>query len=138
MADLVVNGEQYRTGKLTAFQQFHIARRLAPVFFALGGVRGRVEQAAQVTDAPDVDTLLEAFEPLAEAVSQLSDADSEYVLKACFLVGAKQQGPAWAPLLAPNGALMFQDMDLKTMMQIVITTVQENLGGFFPGAQQPT
>ncbi len=132
MADLQIGTETYRTGKLDALKQFHVARRLAPVFFALGEARTNM---AALTN-PDEGGLLGSFKPVAEAMAGLSDADSEYVLKACLFVCEWQQGNGWQRVMASNGALMNKDLNLQGMMQLTVAVIQENLGSFFPEAQQ--
>lgn len=132
MKEIPIGSDFYRVGTLDAFKQFHVARRLASVFFALGSVKSKMSALA----SPDEDSLLGAFEPVAQALGGLSNEDSEYVLKTCLTVVQKKQGDAWANVMASNGALMFQDLDMKTMMQLVVAVIQENMGSFFPEAQQ--
>lgn len=120
--DFEINDQQYRSGKLNARQQFHVARRLAPV---LGGLAGAVQGGDK-----DFGKLLQ---PITEAIAGISDADSDYILDTCLSVVKRQQGTAWAAVFV-NGAQMFDDIDLGALLQIAAKVIQENLGGFFQGS----
>ena len=39
----------------------------------------------------------------------------------------------WSPMMI-KGALMFQDLQLPALLQLVGAVIQENLGSFFPAA----
>jgi hypothetical protein len=120
--DFEINGQQYRSGKLNARQQFHVARRLAPV---LGGLA-----TASQGNTEDFATFLQ---PIADAIAGMSDADCDYVLDNCLAVVKRQQGSAWANIFV-NKAQMFEDIDMGVMLQIASKVITENLGGFFQGS----
>jgi hypothetical protein len=116
-----IKGQQYRSGKLDAFKQFHVSRRLAPV---LSGM-------ASLAESPQTD-FTELLQPVAEAIAHMPDSDCDYILQTCLSVVQRQQGNAWANVYAPNTkALMFDDVDLSTMLQIAVKVIQDNLAGFF-------
>lgn len=117
-----INGQQYRSAKLNARQQFHVARRLAPVF-------GGLAEASQGA-SPDFAHFLQ---PIADAIAGMSDADCDYILDTCLGVVQRQQGSAWAQILV-NKAQMFDDIDLGVMLQLASKVITENLGGFFQGS----
>jgi hypothetical protein len=120
--ETTIKGNNYRTGRLSAMQQFHVARRVAPALTglvcALGG-SGTQEDFAK------------SLGPLANAVAQMPDADAEYVLGTCLAVVSRQTDPTtWAPIWR-EGRLVFDDIDLKTMMQLAAKVIQDNLGNIF-------
>jgi hypothetical protein len=118
-----IAGNTYRAGKLDAFKQFHVSRRLAPVLGGLAMVAGGEQ-----------DRLSALLQPITEAVARMSDTDCDYILQTCLGVVQRQQGSTWAPVFAAGrGALMFEDIDLSAMMQIAVKVIQDNLGGFFQG-----
>lgn len=147
--EVTIKGAEYKIRKLTPFQQFHVARRLAPALWALGGAAATVVKAAEqvqngkaVEDVPADDPtngMLTAFGPVAEAFASMSDADSEYILSTCLSVVLRKQGSGWAEV-APKGAqghLAFEDITLPTMIELALEVIKENLGNFFdvlPGA----
>lgn len=135
--ELPIEGETYRIGKLDAFKQFHITRRLAPILFALGQGMSSLapekqvtEGAEQVVQAGAEEAIFKAFRPIADVLAKMSDEDTEYVLAQCLNVCSKQQGSGWAPVRVA-GRLMFEDMSMQVMMRLTVATIQENLGNFF-------
>lgn len=137
-----LKGHQYQSGKLDAFKQFHVARRLAPLLSGVGAaLKGNGEQpkqgdgeaaaAAQKADFSDF------LEPMADALAHMPDADCDYILFTCLAVVQRQQGNGWAKVLAQGSrSLMFDDIDMGEMIGITMKVIQENIGGFFsaPGA----
>jgi hypothetical protein len=125
-------GNAYRFGRLTAMQQFHVARRLAPVITRMAEVKfdqlGAGEEGQR-----DVSGMLKLMQPLADALGQLSDADSEYVINACMAVVQRKQGEAWAFVWNKGaGRAMFDDIDLPVLLQLTVRVLMENLSGFMP------
>ncbi|MFM0044125.1 phage tail assembly chaperone [Paraburkholderia sediminicola] len=117
-----VGGHQYRIGRIDARKQFHVARRLAPLLAGMGGAPDRGEGFAAFLG------------PLSDALSGMSDEDVDYVLDACLGVCHRIQPSGHpAPVMTRSG-LMFEDIDMGQMIQLAIKVIQENLGGFFPGA----
>jgi hypothetical protein len=139
VADVEISGINFRIGKLNAFQQFHIVRRIAPLLSGLGETfaRAPAPPAAEGEEAPpEADEsnpeLWSALGPVADALAKMTDADTEYVLKLCLGVCQRQQdGGLWSRVVGPSGQTMFDDIDLGVMMQLVFAVVQENLSGFF-------
>lgn len=131
--ELTLGSAEYSTRKLSAIQQFHVARRLAPLLWALG--EGLVQALSSGKSEISVDGVdangLFALKNVADMVAQMSDADSEYVLNTCLSVVRRKQSGGWANIQASGGGLMFDDIDLQTMMQLAVTVIKENLGNFF-------
>lgn len=117
--DMQIGGQEYQSGKLDAKRQFHVSRRLAPVFTAM-------------TEVANGD---ESMSPLLSAISKMSDEDCDYVINACLAVVKRRQNNGWSNVLNAQGGLMFDDIDLPVMLQIVSQVIQENLSGFFAASQ---
>jgi hypothetical protein len=73
--------------------------------------------------------------PIAQAVADMSTEDSEWCLKTCLQAVSVWNGRNYTPLTTPNGQLMFEDMEMSTMIQLAFTVIQDNLGSFFPVPQ---
>lgn len=114
-----VKGQAYRAGRLDAKRQFHVTRRLAPLLAAAGG------SLEQIKTDP-----FSLFAPLAQGIASLPDADADFVIDTCLGVVQRKQGKSWAPVTSPGG-LMFEDIGMAEMLQIVGKVLAENLGGFF-------
>lgn len=135
--EIEISGQRYTVGKMDAFKQYHVARKLAPALFALGGVAAGLKNLPKddsgkldITD----DKAMIVFGPVAQALAGMSEDDSNSVLRACLGVCSRAQGAGWAKVLAPGETLklMFEDIDLSVMFQLAMTVIQENLGNFFP------
>lgn len=119
--DFELNGQTYRAGTIDARTQFHIVRRLAPVFGELvPAMRGGAKDG------------LDALPAIAGALAKLSDADADYcifgLLKA---VTRKQaQGLGWGPV-SVGETLMYDDITMSLMLQLAWQTFSVNLSGFF-------
>jgi len=115
--DFTINGSDYRSGKLDAKKQFHLARRLGPVLAKLPGV-------------PES----EIFAAVAEEIADMSDEQCDYILDTCMAVVKRQQGDAWAPIFnARAGVMQFDDIDMPAMLTIARYVIEENLASFFGG-----
>jgi len=113
-----LNGETYKFGKMPVKVQFHVARRLAPLLAGMSG--GSAAGFMGILGS------------MAEALSRMTDEDTDYVLDKCMTVCHRKQGERWAPMTNSAGHLMFQDIDLQTMMRLAVGAIQYNLGAFFP------
>jgi hypothetical protein len=132
MEELELGGTWYRTGKLDAFKQFHLFRKLMPLFSGMG-------ETAAVRIAREAGANNEVLNwaglgPIAQAVAEMSQADSEFIIKTCLTV-CQRKNPTgqWVRVTTPQGDLMFEDIDLQVMLQLSFSVIQDNLAPFFPG-----
>lgn len=106
-----------------AREQFHVVRRLGPAimgFLATGVTGGGIAGA---------------IGPIIDHLSKMSDEDSDYVLDHCLnVVQRSQPNNEWVKVRAPNGSLMFNDIELPQLINLTRAVLTENLRGFFPGA----
>lgn len=127
-----IGENQFRAGKLDAFKQLHVSRRIAPIIPTLIPVFVKVARDGGVTQ--DIEGFAAVLEPFAEGLAGMSDADTEYVFGTCISVVKRQVGANWTPVWnAQANVCMFDDLDLGDMIQIVIKVVQDSLGGFIQG-----
>lgn len=129
-----VAGNSYKARKMPAMTQFHVARRLAPILGALMEAVPASAMDGKTVDLAKIDGL-KMMEPIAQVISTMSDADSEYILNACLEACDRQQpGDAgWGPVKAKGSkAPQYSDIDMPAMLQIAWKVIQENLGAFFP------
>jgi Phage tail assembly chaperone protein, TAC len=138
--ELEIKGETYRTGRLNAFQQFHVARKLAPAVFALGKSAGKLKPLVEAMQKKNetgsfegLDTIIELVQPMVEALGEMKEEDVDYVLKTCMTVCERKQGAAWARTVSANGRFMFEDVELPELIQLTVAVVRENLANFFTG-----
>jgi hypothetical protein len=126
-----INGRQFRTGKLSAFRQFHLMRKLLPLFSGMG--ESFAEMPGNVITGEG--QFWHSLGPVAQAIADMSDQDSEWIIKTCLSVVSVFNGRSWVALTTEQGDLMFNDIDMQVMLQLSFQVVQENLGSFFPAPQ---
>lgn len=130
MVEFEIGGNNYRAAKLNAFQQLHVSRKL-------GGVLPKIVPALlAVTEenGTDVASLLTAFEPAAEALAAMPEADVDFVFHTCLSVVSRQQGPAWSAIWNQQGKILqFSDIELPQMTEIVFKVLQDSLGPIMAG-----
>lgn len=132
MTELTINGIVYRTGRMSALDQFHVGRRLAPVIARIGALNETSASDNGVdngsTNSADDGRL---FTTLTEAVSSMSDDECNYVIRKCMAVVARQQGDRYAPVWNRQAdRFQFDDIDMPSMLQLTIAVIQDNLSGF--------
>lgn len=121
MEEILSGGHQYvLTGKLDAFAQLHIARKLGP---AVPIVQGLVATANAAKDKSLLTVLM---------LAQIGDMDTEHVIHKCLsVVGRRQEGGKVARVQNSDGGLMFDDISMQTLLDLTVAVIEENLGDFF-------
>lgn len=111
--------EQYQiTGKLNAFDQLNVARKLSPALPIVDGLV-RVENAGK-----DMGILVVYI------LSQLSDKDSAYVVEKCLSVVARKQLDGSLSKVMKDSVLLFDDISMKDILDIAAMVIEGNLGDF--------
>lgn len=154
--EVSVGGHTYAVDKLNAYRQFHVARRLAPAVWALARSAGDVVKAAIPEGVPvTFDNVLKGLKgledgalmgavvaaagPMVDVFAHMSDADAQYVLDECLSVCSRQveNGEGWQRVHVPGSGLMFNDVTMPEMLQLVVAAVRHNLGNFMPAPATP-
>lgn len=126
-----IKGVNYRASKLSVFDQLKVSRKLLPV---LAGMLGNFQSIKTATQGGDVYKALETALPkIADSLAEMSEEDTNAIIFPCLSVVARQNGKVWAPVMSQN-ELMFDDIDLMSMLQIVGRVVGDSLGNFLPAA----
>lgn len=114
MTEFTLNGETYQARKLPALDQFHLGRRLAHVLSFLAAQEDRTK-------------LAEAFPRAFTALSvHISQEDMDAVVKTCWGAVQRRQPTGWVPV-APNGVLMFADIDdMRSMLTVIWQVLNAN------------
>jgi hypothetical protein len=142
MAEPTINDIRYMTGRMNAFDQLHVARRIAPVLTGLGSVMASLMGGGNQINGTvpgggeDVSNVsfYTSLGPLSEAVSKMSDQDVNYVIRKCLSAVRKYNGERWVPVLSTSGELMFEnEMDMSVLLQLTMEVLSENIGPFLRG-----
>lgn len=124
-----IKGVQYRTAKLSVFDQLKVSRKLLPV---LAGMLADFQSIKAAAEGGDVYKAMEAALPkIADSLAGMSEEDTNAIIFPCLSVVSRQNGKGWSPVMA-QGTLMFDDIDLMSMLQMVGRVVGDSLGNFLP------
>lgn len=128
--EITIKDKQYRIAKLSVFEQLKVSRKLLPV---LAGLVSDFRNIQSKLSVKDTEGAMESILPkIADAVSNLSDADVDAILFPCLQVVARQHGKGWVPV-CQQGTMAFDDIDLFVMLQLVARVVADSLGNFLHG-----
>lgn len=129
MIDIPIGEHLYRIGRLNAMQQWHVARRWMPVAIAMGS--GVMNAAEAADDAAAGDALITVLGAMTDALAKMSDADSDFVINTCLGVCQIKQGEQYAPVRSAAGGIMFDFIDVSTLMRLTMAVIKEHRLGDF-------
>lgn len=135
-----LGGRKFKLGRMDAFKQFHIARRVAPLLSdlvpVLGGFANQKKPVEKMSEQEKLDMVAKFASPIMAALSKLSDEDSDKVLKGLLAsVEMQQDSGNWAYIVRDN-VVMINDLDLPVMLQVAGRAFMFNIGGFFSALPQ--
>lgn len=132
MMEFMIGDKNFVAGKLDAFKQLHVSRRIAPIIPTLVPIFVKLAKDGSMKD---LSGLAELLTPFAEGLAGMSDESSEYVISTCLSVVKRQAaGGNWSPVWSQSAkACMFDDMDLGDLIQICVKVIQDSLGPFIRG-----
>lgn len=141
--DFEIGGRKFRLGKMDAFRQFHVVRRIGPILSDLlpalkDGVKN--PDLSNLSESEKLDGIAKFVTPIMSGLSRLSDADAELVLYS--LLGSVEMQQAlsgnWMHIATKgaNPILMVQDLELPVLLQIAGRAFVHNLAGFFSALPQ--
>lgn len=122
-----INGHRYAIGKMDAFQQFHVSRKLAPILAPLVAV-------LQLRATGDKNAFLAmTMGPFASILANMPNDDWDFILNTCLSVTQRKSPEGiWQRVQVQGGSgIMFDDMGLEEIVGLTLSTIQENLGDFF-------
>ncbi len=76
--------------------------------------------------------LASSFSPLADALASMSKENSDFIIYTCLSSVSMKNGNDWAKLCRGE-QIMFDDLELATIYQIVLKVLRYNLGNFITG-----
>lgn len=137
---------QFRVKKLSAFEQLHLSRKIAPLLPPLAPLIIKMTEEAKKEDdgakrepfSISVLTFAKLAGPFADALASMKDQDAEQVFTMTLSSVEIQTDEArnvWIPLWIA-GAKMASDKDLNDaamLLPIVVKVIVHNLGNFIDG-----
>ena len=129
--EIELGGHQYRIGKLTAMQQFHVTRRIAPLLPNLASIFVGLQNESASTDFTH---LAHLAQPFMQAIAAMNDSEAEQLIGLCLTAVKRQHAQGWQDVWnRKQNVCMFDDIDLGVMLPLVVRVITENLGGFING-----
>lgn len=127
-----VAGYKYRIGAIPARNQFHVARKVAPMMRAMAAGALAPKAAGAPTEGPSA--WLAMFAPLVDMISSMPHADADFIIDECLRVAERwdEKASRFCQVMANNGRFLYADITMEVMMRLTIETLEENLGSFFP------
>lgn len=121
--EVTVGTHTYQIGKLDAFAQLHVMRRMAPLLTGLQSISELQLDSALPT--------------ILKSLAEMEDADVEYIMTKCLAV-VRRKVPGGTHTLVPvwNAQAkrpQFDDLELAQLLQLVGQVIMGNLGGFLGG-----
>jgi hypothetical protein len=141
-----LDGRKFRVKKLSAFDQLHLSRKVAPLLPPLAPLILKISENAKKEAGGKIKSLLstdilsfaELAEPFAGALADMKDQHAEQVFTLTLTsveIQTNAAPPVWMPLWIP-GSKMASEMDLNDaakLLPIVVRVIIHNLGNFMDG-----
>jgi hypothetical protein len=115
-----IDGKTFQIGKLDVLAQLHVSRRVLPL----------LKPMAEAWKTSETANLLDIVMAVSEDFSTLPDETLNYVIFKCMAVVRLQQGERFAPIVR-NDKIMFEDIDMVTLMRLTIAVIMDNFQSFF-------
>lgn len=140
-----IGNHNYEIGRLDAFDQFHVSRKIAPIVPTIvpfmteilkSNVMDLLDKFGDDPDNPDLSVLEdfdlnsfgEAIQPFIDAFAKMPEEDANYVMKKCLSVVTRD-----GARLVVKDALMFDNLGIEHILPLTIAVIRINLGNFIQG-----
>lgn len=144
-----LDGRKFRVKKLSAFDQLHLSRKVAPLLPPLAPLIMKISENAKKEDEEakrsgneprglvltDILTFAQLAEPFAEALADMKDQHAEQIFTLTLSSVELQTNvmpPVWVPLWMA-GSKMASEIELNDagkLLPIVVRVIIHNLGNF--------
>lgn len=136
-----LDGHTYRIGKLSAFEQFHLSRKIAPLIPPLIPVFMELAKSNPGGLSGDLTKLPALLQPFADGLAAMSDSAAEAVLNTCLSVVSRKadMGDSFVRIWHKDKKVfMFADLNsMEQTIPLAIRVIQDSLGPFIQGLLSP-
>lgn len=133
-----LGGIKFQLGKLDAFKQFHVVRRVGPLLSEIVTAAKDIGSVKidGMTEEQKLDHFSKLAAPFMNGLSKLSDADSDYVLLRLLSVVEVNQEKfgTWAKVAVDDRIMI--ELELPVMLGCAGRALMYNLSGFFASLPQ--
>lgn len=134
-----IDGKTYRIGKLSAFEQFHLSRKIAPLIPPLIPVFMELSKTGGLSG--DLTKLPSLLQPFADGLASMSDNAAEAILNTCLSIVSRKAdvGGSYVRIWHKDKKVfMFEDLNsMEQTIPLVIRVIQDSLGPFIQGLLSP-
>ncbi len=140
-----IGNHNYEIGRLDAFDQFHVSRKIAPIVPTIvplmteilkSNIMDLLDKFGDDPDNPDLSALEDfdlnsfgaAIQPFIDAFAEMPEEDANYVMKKCLSVVTRD-----GARLVVKDALMFDNLGIEHILPLTIAVIRINLGNFIQG-----
>lgn len=128
---------KYRARRMSAMDQLFVVRKLTPI---IGSFVPLIQAAAKhASEGGSVAATIMGLDvaqltPLAQGIASLPEADTNDLIARCLVHvqrgSTSPAGTTWAPVWSKDANRPMFDMDLMTMLMLVVQVVKKDLGNF--------
>lgn len=131
--EFTINGVEYRATKLSVFDQLKVSRKVLPLIAKIVSDVSLLKNALK-DKQPDSEAIFKTIETvlpkIADVLAEMPDESVDAILHPCLkVVSRKSTQGNWTPIFG-DGVLMFDEIDLFTMLGITARVIGDNLGNF--------
>lgn len=154
MVEFELEGKSFRFDKLTAMQQFHVSRKIAPLLPPLMPIFVKIAKEKEEAEKPkrgkkekgltdDLESIGPLLQPFADGLAAMSDDASEYVFGTCLGAVRYLHNDNWIPMWSVGGkvAMVMELNDFSLLLRLVVRVIAESLSpfiaGFLTNAKEP-
>ena len=132
-----IGGDEFRHTALSAVDEFHCVRRVAPLVKTTGALvtvlAGR--SVGEDAEADRIAGVIEGAAPLLRAFADLSEADADYVIHRCMGATETREGEAWVPVWDhDSGGPALERLRMTHVLRISYEVLREAISVFFSDA----
>jgi hypothetical protein len=111
----IVDGNEYRSAPMNAFEQFDVARMLRNVLAGLAMVEEELNKGDD-TKQPSTHAFVQLMCTMAGGLTKKESDDS---IGMCLSKVERRQGQSWSLIRTGTGVMMFADIQMSQMLEIV-------------------
>lgn len=131
-----INGDEFRHGTLSAAEEFHCVRRVAPLVKNTGAFVTSLAAGEDETDgAGRIAGVIAGSAPLLQAFADLSEEDSDYVIARCMAVTEAREDETWISTWShETQAPALPSLRMIHVLRICYAVLREAISVFFSDA----
>lgn len=130
--DHIINNVTYKIEKLNVNKQIKVTRKVLPLFSLI-----YPEIEGKLKENPDQKIEWSGLLPkIATYIAEMSDDDCNSIIYPCLSVVKREDAEGNFVPVSKNTEILFDDMDILIVIQLVMQVITESLSSFFAPEEQ--